>query len=105
MPGFQPTNFIFISQRSNAMSGKTDELKGRVKEAAGAITDDDRLRREGKADQVAGKVKQQVEKAVDKTKEKLEDLNKRSGKIGWAILWLLGVPLPILLVLYLLMGR
>lgn len=87
------------------MSGKTDELKGRVKEAAGAITDDDRLRREGKADQAAGKVKQQVEKAVDTAKEKLEDLNKRTGKIGWAILWLLGVPLPILLVLYLLMGH
>lgn len=87
------------------MSGKTDELKGRVKEATGAITDDDHLRREGKTDQVAGKVKQHVEKAVDKTKEKIESLNERTGKIGWAILWLLGVPLPILLVLYLLMGR
>lgn len=28
----------------------------------------------------------------------------RSGKIGWAILWLLGVPLPILLILFLLRG-
>jgi hypothetical protein len=28
----------------------------------------------------------------------------RQGKIGWAILWLLGVPLPVLLVLYLLTG-
>ena len=27
------------------MSGKSEELKGRAKEAAGAITDDDRLRR------------------------------------------------------------
>jgi hypothetical protein len=23
-----------------------------------------------------------------------------AGKIGWAILWLLGVPLPVLLILY-----
>jgi uncharacterized protein YjbJ (UPF0337 family) len=87
------------------MSGKADELKGRVKEAAGAIADDDRLRREGKTDQAVGKVKQGLEKAIDKTKEKIEQLNERTGKIGWAVLWLLGVPLPILLVLYLLMGR
>ena len=32
-------------------SGKTDELKGRVKEAAGALTDDKKLKREGQADQ------------------------------------------------------
>jgi uncharacterized protein YjbJ (UPF0337 family) len=86
------------------MSGKTDELKGRAKEAAGAITDDDRLRREGKTDQAAGKIKQGVENAIDKAKQKIENLNERSGKVGWAVLWLLGVPLPILLVLYLLMG-
>lgn len=28
----------------------------------------------------------------------------RHGKIGWAVLWLLGVPLPVLLVLYFLTG-
>jgi uncharacterized protein YjbJ (UPF0337 family) len=86
------------------MSGKTDELKGRVKEAAGAITDDDQLRREGKTDQAAGKIKQGLEKTIDKAKQEIENLNERSGKIGWAVLWLLGVPLPVLLVLYLLMG-
>ncbi|WP_395738596.1 hypothetical protein [Prosthecobacter sp.] len=26
------------------------------------------------------------------------------GKIGWAVLWLLGVPLPVLLIFYLLSG-
>jgi uncharacterized protein YjbJ (UPF0337 family) len=51
------------------MSGKADEIKGRVKEAAGAMTDDDRLREEGKVDQAAGKTKQVVEKAVDKAKK------------------------------------
>ncbi len=58
------------------MGGKADEVKGRVKEAAGAITDDDKLRREGKADQAAGKVKQAVEKAVDKTKDLFEGKKK-----------------------------
>jgi len=28
----------------------------------------------------------------------------RSGKIGWIFLWLIGVPIPILLLLYVLRG-
>jgi uncharacterized protein YjbJ (UPF0337 family) len=52
-------------------SGKSDEVKGRVKEAAGAITGDKKLKREGKADQVVGKIKQKVEKVVDKVKDAL----------------------------------
>ena len=52
-------------------SGKTDELKGRVKEAAGAITGDKKLKREGKTDQTVGKVKQKVEKVIDRVKEAL----------------------------------
>jgi len=53
--------------------GKTDELKGRAKEAAGALTGDTRLKREGQLDQAAGKVKQKVEHAVDEVKELLSD--------------------------------
>jgi len=53
-------------------SGKTDELKGRVKEAAGALTGDQELKREGKTDQAAGKIKQQVEKVIDKVKDALK---------------------------------
>lgn len=50
-------------------SGKTDELKGRVKEAAGALMGDKKLKQEGKTDQVVGKIKQKVEKVIDKVKE------------------------------------
>lgn len=56
------------------MSGKSDELKGRVKEAAGAMTDNDKLRREGKVDQAKGKVKQAVDEAADKAKEAVDRL-------------------------------
>jgi uncharacterized protein YjbJ (UPF0337 family) len=52
--------------------GKSDELKGRVKEAVGALTDDKKLKREGKVDQAVGKVKQNVEKVVDKVKDVLK---------------------------------
>jgi uncharacterized protein YjbJ (UPF0337 family) len=58
------------------MSGKSDEIKGRIKEAAGALTGDDKLRREGKLDQATGKVEQVVEKVVEKTKDVLDDLKK-----------------------------
>ena len=50
------------------MAGKMDQAKGRVKEAAGALTDDERLKREGKIDQAAGKVKESAEKVVDAVK-------------------------------------
>ena len=46
--------------------GRYDELKGRAKQAAGDLTDDDDLRRAGKRDEAAGKVKQAVEHAKDK---------------------------------------
>ena len=51
------------------MSGKTDVAKGRIKEAAGVLTGNDKLRAEGKADQTIGEVKQVAEKAVDKVKK------------------------------------
>ncbi len=54
------------------MSGKSDEIKGRLKEAAGAITDNDKLRREGKVDQAVGKVKQAGEKVVEKVQETIK---------------------------------
>lgn len=47
------------------MNGKSEEIKGRIKEAAGALTGNDTLREEGQADQIAGKVKQVVQKALD----------------------------------------
>lgn len=50
---------------------KTDEAKGRVKEAAGSLTDDDKLKREGKTDRAAGSVKEKTEDAVDSVKDKL----------------------------------
>lgn len=49
-------------------SGTVDKAKGRLKEAAGALADDHELKGEGKADQLAGKVKDTVERVVDKTK-------------------------------------
>jgi uncharacterized protein YjbJ (UPF0337 family) len=54
-------------------SGTGDKIKGRVKEAAGALAGDEKLKNEGKVDQLAGKVKNSVERVVDKAKELVKD--------------------------------
>lgn len=50
------------------MVDNADDLKGRVKEAAGDLTDNDELKREGKVDQSKGEVKEAVDKVADKFK-------------------------------------
>ncbi len=59
------------------MSGKTDQVKGRVKEAAGALADNDRLRTEGQVDQAKGKVKETIEKVADKTEEAIDRATRK----------------------------
>jgi uncharacterized protein YjbJ (UPF0337 family) len=56
----------------------SDEVKGRIKEAAGDLTGNDKLKNEGKTDRAAGKVKgaledvkDKIEDGVDAVKEKL----------------------------------
>jgi uncharacterized protein YjbJ (UPF0337 family) len=44
-------------------------VKGRIKEAAGALTGNKNLKREGKADQAVGMIKQKLGKAIDKVKD------------------------------------
>jgi uncharacterized protein YjbJ (UPF0337 family) len=51
------------------MGGKTDVVKGRIKEAAGALTGNEELREEGKTDQVVGKAKQVVQSSADTVKK------------------------------------
>ena len=48
---------------------KTDKIKGRIKEAAGALTGDERLKREGRIDQATADVKEGLEKIVDTAKD------------------------------------
>jgi uncharacterized protein YjbJ (UPF0337 family) len=48
---------------------KSEEVKGRVKEAAGALTDNERRRTEGQNDQASAAVKRNATKAKDKVKD------------------------------------
>ena len=51
------------------MSGEADKVGGRIKQAAGDLTDNKDLKNEGKKDEAAGKVKD----AVDGVKDKIND--------------------------------
>ena len=51
--------------------GTIDDAKGRVKEAAGSLTDDQDLKNEGKVDRASGAVKDKVGDAADKAKDVL----------------------------------
>lgn len=64
------------------MGGKTDVVKGRIKEAAGALIGDDKLRQEGKTDQAVGKVKQVVEKAVDNVQKAAGAVVDKAKQVG-----------------------
>jgi uncharacterized protein YjbJ (UPF0337 family) len=54
------------------MSEQTDKISGRAKQAAGDLTDDDDLRREGEVEERSGKVKESLRSAKDKVEEKVD---------------------------------
>jgi uncharacterized protein YjbJ (UPF0337 family) len=53
------------------MGENIDEAKGRVKEAAGDLTDDQELKNEGKVDKAVSDVKDKIDSVADKIKERV----------------------------------
>ena len=50
------------------MAGKSEQMKGKAKEAVGDLTGSKDLKSEGKADRQAGEAKEKVDKVIDKAK-------------------------------------
>lgn len=59
------------------MSGEFDQAKGRAKQAAGDLTDDDELRREGETDEASGKVKDKLDDAKDKLDDAVDKVRDK----------------------------
>ena len=59
------------------LKGKNDQVKGKIKQAAGDLTDDERLHDEGVADETAGKVQEGFGRGRRKVGEALEDLGDK----------------------------
>lgn len=58
------------------LEGKLDQLKGRIKETWGNVTDDDFKRAEGKADRLIGIIKERTGESRDKIRRRLDDMNR-----------------------------
>ena len=56
------------------LEGKTEQVKGRMKQAVGNLTNDDELRSEGAADEAAGNVQEGFGRARRKVGEAIEDI-------------------------------
>ena len=53
------------------MGENIDEVKGRAKEAAGDLTDDQDLKNEGRVDKAVSDVKEKVDGFADKVKDRI----------------------------------
>jgi len=67
------------------MAGEVDKLKGKIKEVAGAATDDKKTENEGKLDQVKGhlkgageNIKERAKEALGKATDKAKDASEKA---------------------------
>jgi uncharacterized protein YjbJ (UPF0337 family) len=58
------------------LKGRTDQAKGKIKQAVGDLTDDERLHDEGVADEASGDVQEGFGRARRKVGEAIEDIGK-----------------------------
>jgi uncharacterized protein YjbJ (UPF0337 family) len=64
-----------MNERGTVMMGsEIDQIKRRIKEAAGELADDDSLTSEGKLDQVVEKVKIKVERVKGKLQQAVDQM-------------------------------
>ncbi len=62
------------------MGENLDQAKGRVKQAAGDLTDNEDLKQEGKADELGGKVKETLEGMKDKAADAVDAIKDRVNR-------------------------
>jgi uncharacterized protein YjbJ (UPF0337 family) len=67
---YQPT-------KETDMGEHTDKIRGRVKQAIGALTGDHDLKREGERQERKGEVKGHIDDAVDKAKHAADDVKDK----------------------------
>jgi uncharacterized protein YjbJ (UPF0337 family) len=58
------------------IEGKAEALKGKIKQAAGDLTDNERLHDEGVADEMSGDTKDTLGRARRKVGEAVEDIGE-----------------------------
>jgi len=66
--------------RMSSTEGKIDKTKGHAKEAVGDLTDNDSLKKEGRADRVGGAVKEKAADAADKVEETVDRVKDKLAR-------------------------
>jgi len=66
-----------IPMNKDELDGRVDQVKGKVKQATGDLTDNERLHDEGVADEAAGDVKEGFGRGRRKVGEAIEDLGDK----------------------------
>lgn len=59
--------------------GILDKAKGRVKEAAGSLAGDEKLKQEGQEDQKRGAARDELEDAKEKVERKTKQVHRRES--------------------------
>lgn len=62
------------------LDGKVDQVKGKVKQATGDLTDNERLHDEGVADEAGGEIQEGFGRGRRKVGEAIEDLGENLKK-------------------------
>jgi len=62
------------------VEGKTEKVKGKIKESVGEASNDEQLRDEGVADQAAGEVQESFGKGRRKVGQAINDLGDKIGR-------------------------
>jgi uncharacterized protein YjbJ (UPF0337 family) len=60
----------------NEIKGKAETIKGKIKQAAGDLSDDETLRDEGVADEVLGRARESFGREQRKMREAVENIGK-----------------------------
>lgn len=71
-----------MDQRRMQLEAKWDQAKGRVKEAWGALTDDDVDRTEGKWDRLVGTIREKTGESLETIERKLDQIIDRFQDAG-----------------------
>lgn len=67
------------STRDARLEGNWEQMRGRVREAWGSLTDDDVARSEGKWDQLVGTIRERTGESLDTIERKLNELLDRAN--------------------------
>ncbi|MGC1512352.1 MAG: CsbD family protein [Acidimicrobiales bacterium] len=59
------------------MDKDLDQAKGKIKQAAADLTDNEKLKKDGKADEAAGKLKEAVSRVKDRVDDAIDDAKKK----------------------------